>query len=201
MLKTFAGNARLTLVCADMLDVSVDDLAGQGMNKLVSNLPYSVGSRVLVNLMMSVKPPEIMVVTVQLEVAQRLAAAPSGNDYGMLSVWAQAGYDVEIVKKVSPSCFWPMPEVTSAVVRLSRHERYPLTAAQRKLFYGLTKQVFAHRRKQLSTSLARVDVVEGMNPKRATDLLAGIGVEGKARPENLGVEEWCALVKAMEQTS
>jgi len=103
----FKGVPTLSLVNADMLDIDTDELPGWDGRKVVSNLPYSVGSRILVNLMSATASPERIVVTVQLEVAQRLVAPPGNKQYGVLSVWAQAGYDVRLVRKVSPGCFWP----------------------------------------------------------------------------------------------
>jgi len=195
--EKFKDRKNFRLINADMLDVNADELADAGMNKVVSNLPYSVGSRILVDMVMARSNPCRMVVTVQLEVAQRLSAQPHGKEYGVLSVWAQYGYDVEVVKRVSPGCFWPMPEVTSAIVSMKKHDRFQLKSGQRKLFFEVTKQVFAHRRKQLATSLCKVDCPGEMKQDRAAALLAGIGVDPMARPENLGVAEWCALVKAL----
>jgi len=195
--ENFQERKNFELINADMLDVSADELASAGVNKVVSNLPYSVGSRILVDMIMARVSPGRMVVTVQLEVAQRLVAPPGGKEYGVLSVWAQSGYDLEIVKKVSPGCFWPKPEVTSAIVSLKKHDRFPMGPGQKKLFFAITKQVFAHRRKQLASSLGKVDGLEEMNQERAVALLGEIGVDSRARPENLGVAEWCKLVKAL----
>jgi len=180
---------------ADMLDVAIDGLTGVG--KLVSNLPYSVGSRIIVNMIMADHSPERMVVTVQLEVAQRIAAKPNGREYGVLSVWAQSGYDVEIVKNVSPGCFWPKPEVTSAIVSFRKHNRFRMEPVQRKLFFALTKEAFTHRRKQLASRLVRMPGIVDVDQKEVAIILEQIGVDAMARPENLGVDKWCELVKCL----
>lgn len=193
----FSGQDKLHLINADMLDVSADTLAVDGVNKLVSNLPYSVGSRILVDMMMAASTPAQMVVTVQLEVAQRLAAPPHGRQYGVLSVWAQAGYDVEIVKNISPTCFWPQPEVTSAIVNLKRHNRLPLSPVQKRIFFAVTKQVFTHRRKQLAVSLGRITDPLELDKEKAAEILDRMGIDLKARPENVSPAEWCELAKAI----
>jgi 16S rRNA (adenine1518-N6/adenine1519-N6)-dimethyltransferase len=195
--EKFQGKSNFKLISADMLDVSFDDLAESGVKKIVSNLPYSVGSRILVDMIMAAASPEQMVVTVQFEVAKRLTAQPHGKEYGVLSVWSQFGYDVEIVKSVSPGCFWPKPEVTSAIINMKKHNRFPLTAGQKSTFFSITKKMFAHRRKQLASSLGRVADLADMNQKKAVDVLEEIGVEVKSRPENLSVAEWCELAKAL----
>lgn len=195
--EKFRDVKNVKFVNADMLDVGVDGLSGVG--KLVSNLPYSVGSRIIVNMIMADHSPERMVVTVQLEVAQRIAAKPNGREYGVLSVWAQSGYDVEIVKNVSPGCFWPKPEVTSAIVSLKKHDRFRMEPGRRRLFFALTKEAFAHRRKQLASRLARMPGVVDVEQKEAAEILERIGVDVMARPENLGVDKWCELVKLLDR--
>lgn len=193
--EKFKDARNLELINADMLDVSMDALVGVG--KLVSNLPYSVGSRILVDMIMAESSPDQMVVTVQLEVARRIAAEPHGKEYGALSVWAQSGYDVEIVKNVSQGCFWPRPEVVSAIISLKKHDRFRMEPAQKKMFFTITKKMFSYRRKQLASSLGRIPDIVDIDQQRAVAVLEQIGIHAKARPENLGVQEWCALVKCL----
>jgi 16S rRNA (adenine1518-N6/adenine1519-N6)-dimethyltransferase len=182
----------LELMCADMLDVGAGILASSRLNKVVSNLPYSVGSRILVELAISDVRPQQIVVTVQEEVAGRLVARPGGKAYGALTVWIQACYDVSVVKTVSPTCFWPRPEVRSAIVNMVRHDRYAMNAGTRRFFYDLTKHMFTYRRKQLSTTLGKASGLFGgkMDP---FVVLGELGIDPKARPENLSVEDWRRL--------
>ncbi len=86
--------------------------------KLVSNLPYAVATPVISNLLMSDVQFERMVVTVQWEIAEKLTAAPGGNEFGALSVLVQTIADVEILRHVSPAAFWPRPAVESGIVRI-----------------------------------------------------------------------------------
>jgi 16S rRNA (adenine1518-N6/adenine1519-N6)-dimethyltransferase len=137
--------------------------------------------------------PERIAVTVQLEVAERLASAPGGSEYGLLAVWAQHDYAVRIVRKISPTCFWPVPEVTSALVTLTRlpHGGVDDTkdSAIREVFYSLTRQAFQHRRKCLKNALAA-----GRERNAVIDeALRRAGIDGGARPETLSPADWWRL--------
>jgi 16S rRNA (adenine1518-N6/adenine1519-N6)-dimethyltransferase len=170
----------LSVTAADALDWIADPPGGAlpDFDCLVSNLPYQAGTRILLELVMRRAVPA-MTVLVQTEVAERLAAKEGSKTRGLAGVWAQLDYDVEIVRKVAASCFWPRPEIGSSVVRLVRHDRHAaLSPAARDLFHRLTKQAFEHRRKQLG-SIFR-------------DL-----IQSTARAEQLSNEEWINLVKGL----
>ena len=174
--------AGLAVVAADALDVIARPEAfGLDLGSfdcLVSSLPYQAGTRILLELVQRRLPPT-MTVLVQTEVAERLAASEGGRVRGLAGVWAQLDYDVRIVRRVSPNCFWPRPEVGSSVVRLDRHDRNAnLTAEERKFFRRLTKRAFEHRRKQLGSVFK--------------DL-----IQSTARAEELSNADWIELVKGM----
>lgn len=156
---------------------------GGAFNKVVANLPYSVGSRILVELFQPPYRPDIIVVTVQREVADRLAARPGTKDYGVLGIFAQLDYDVAILKKISRTCFVPPPQVESAIVALRRRARREMELHDERDFRSLVKACFSHRRKQLG-SLA------------GSEALARAGIDPTRRPETLSVAEWCALANA-----
>lgn len=195
----FAGLAHVQLVEADMLDLRVDALTWPGtegpmrIDALVSNLPYSVGSRILVDVVRSSQPPPRVVVTVQREVAGRLSAGAGSPDYGLLSVWIQRAYRVRTVHVVGPRCFFPEPDVQSAVVLLEQRPDAPVVS---EAFYALTRRAFGQRRKQVAKSLTdagrAADVVRGC--------LRAIGQVETARPEDLGVDEWVALAAQVGAT-
>ena len=125
-------------------------------------------------------PPETMVVLVQTEVAERLAAHEGSKVRGLAGVRVQLDYDVSIVRKVSASCFWPRPEIGSTVVKLVRHHRNDGEGADvRRVFRMLTKQAFEHRRKQLGS------------------IFKGV-IESTARAEDLSNEDWLELSRNIE---
>ena len=187
----------LNLIEGDALDIDEDFLQREGITKVVSNLPYSVGSRVLMNFFSLSCPPAQITVMVQLEVAQRLSAGPGDEDRGLLGVWAQRVYSVKTVKVISPNCFYPRPQVKSAVVVL---ERLPLDVVQkgdRALFRELTKGAFSFRRKQMATIMTRLSAKLGLTVEQAVSVLPEIGLDPRIRPEMLTVDQWQALADGL----
>ena len=168
----------LTVRAGDALDL-IKDGSCDGFPALVSNLPYQAGTRILLELTQRTNAPETAVVLVQTEVAERLAAGPGSKVRGLAGVWVQLDYDVQLVRAVKASCFWPRPEIGSTVVRLTRHHRNDArTPDWRARFRQITKQAFEHRRKQLGA------IFKGQ-------------VQSTARAEQLSNADWLAFVDAM----
>lgn len=168
---------RLRVIEGDALD-HVRTLAS--FPRMISNLPYQAGTRILLELVQMRKIAS-MTVLVQTEVAERLAAKEGSKTRGLAGVWAQLDYDVRIVRKVSAACFWPRPEIGSSVVTLVRHDRnVGLSERERSVFHSLTKTAFAHRRKQLGTIFK--------------DL-----IQSTARAEELANEEWINIAKGIAE--
>ena len=176
----------LTVRAGDALDL-IKDSSCDGFPALVSNLPYQAGTRILLELTggtrscasesgVSADAPETIVVLVQTEVAERLAAGPGSKTRGLAGVWVQLDYDVQLVRAVKASCFWPRPEIGSTVVRLTRHHRNDArTPDWRARFRQITKQAFEHRRKQLGA------IFKGL-------------IQSTARAEQLSNADWLELV-------
>lgn len=182
--ESLGNPPNLTVIAGDALEV-IHTLKGSSSSpftRMISNLPYQAGTRILLDLVLMRTIPT-MTVLVQSEVADRLAAKEGSKTRGLAGVWAQLDYDVEVVRKVSPSCFWPRPAIASSVVRLRRHNRHDdLSEEARRVFHRLTKQAFEHRRKQLG-SIFR-------------DL-----IQSTKRAEELSNDEWIALSKALAEQS
>lgn len=181
--QTLGGIPKFTLHHADALDLDLAGLLADGLHKVVANLPYSVGTRILVELCQAPARPERMVVTVQREVADRMVAAPGKKDYGVLSVLLQLDYAVSLHKTVPRGCFFPVPQVESAIVLLQRQPRAPYPADPAR-YRSLVKRCFEHRRKQLG-SLIRNDAA-----------IAQAGLDPHQRPETIPVEGWVRLSDA-----
>ena len=172
--KSLGDPPALEVVAGDALDVEIAD----GYDCMISNLPYQAGTRILLELAIKRTLP-MMTVLVQSEVAERLAAGEGSKIRGLAGVWAQLDYDVRIVRKVSASCFWPRPEVSSTVVKLVRHDRnIGLSEKERSFFRSLTKRAFEHRRKQLGS------VFKDM-------------IKSTARAEELSNNDWIELTKGL----
>lgn len=190
--ERFAKTGNLELLEADVMDLDLEDLLARGVTKVVSNLPYSIGSRLIVRLVESPRAPGQMVVTVQREVAARLTAAPGTKDYGLLSVLAQLRYDIRIRKEVSPTCFLPPPEVWSAMTHLVLREPAAPPPQDPAHFKALLKTAFAQRRKQLASILRRGKAAAGLDR-----ILKTARVDTRARPETLSPAQWVDLSNAL----
>ena len=195
---TFGSVAHLDLICADAMDCDFDALLAAGVNKVVANLPYSVASRLLVDLASSHAPPARIVVMVQEEVAHRLAAEAGSKAFGLLSVRIQLAYDVSIVKKVSPSCFLPPPKVGSMIVEMVRAPDYGLQPERGPVFCHLLKVAFAHRRKQLHGILMKQFSDWAPSADTADTCLRDAHIAPTARPGEVPVTSWVALANHVD---
>jgi 16S rRNA (adenine1518-N6/adenine1519-N6)-dimethyltransferase len=194
--EAFGSRENFTLITSDALDVSIGEIKQQHrLNIFISNLPYSVGSRILVECFKLADGFDRLVVTVQLEVAERLAALPNTSDFGLLSIWAHLDYDVKIAKRVAHSCFYPRPQVTSAIVVMQRTRRRRAAIARPDLFDALIKHTFSHRRKQLGTTMQRFSFA-GIKDDPA-GAPARVGIDPTRRPETLTVDEWLLLTNEL----
>ncbi len=154
LLKVRLAAAReLTLVRADALDYLRSATTDWSDWKMVSNLPYSVASPILVDLAQNERGPRRMVATLQIEVARRLAAAAGDPDYGLLSLLVQLDYVPTAFFKIPAGCFFPEPDVDSACVCLVRRPEPLLPAARRQLFVEVVKLAFSQRRKMMHNLL------------------------------------------------
>jgi 16S rRNA (adenine1518-N6/adenine1519-N6)-dimethyltransferase len=180
-----ADRANVTVVEVDAMRADWESLLDAGERwTMVANLPYNVATPLVCDLLDGVPAIESMLIMVQREVAERLAAPPGSKQYGAVSVkvayWAAA----RIVGHVPASVFVPRPNVESALVRIDR--RQP-PAVDREALFALVRTAFGQRRKMLRRSLAGA-----VDPA----VFAAAGVSPEARPEQLAVDEWVRLVNA-----
>lgn len=160
--------------------------SGASRWKIVANLPYSVGSRFIVNVMEADPLPEKMVFMVQKEVADRLTAQPGSKAYGPLAIWSQLNFDVKNIKNVSPNCFMPAPKVWSAVVRFEKRATPRAEVTDYARFKKLVKTAFTQRRKQIGSNLRK-------NLPDYFQTLEKTGIDPTTRPEQISIEQWVAL--------
>ena len=191
--RELGGIEAFELVEADALSLHPRDLMAEGPFKVVANIPYHITSPLLHAFLEGDRPPELTVLLVQLEVAERVASPPGGMSY--LSVFAQNVADAEVVARVPAAAFEPEPEVDSAVLRL-RHRPNPTVppGPEREPFYRVVQAGFRQRRKQVHNGLTReLPVDRGV----VESALAGCGVTPDRRPQTLTVEEWACLTRAL----
>ena len=160
--------------------------------KLVANLPFAVATPVISNLLLSDVPIERMVVTVQWEIAEKLAAEPGGKEFGALSVLVQAIADVEILRRLPPTAFWPRPAVNSGIVRIRPRPAKRAAIPDLLRLRGFLRDLYSHRRKNLRGGL--LSIPGGMHDKAMVDAkLAELGYTGTERAETLSVEQHLQL--------
>ncbi|MBE0412864.1 16S rRNA (adenine(1518)-N(6)/adenine(1519)-N(6))-dimethyltransferase RsmA [Yoonia sp.] len=183
---------RLTVLIGDALDL--DPLAYLTPPiKVAANLPYNVGTELLVRWL---TPPEwppfwgSLTLMFQREVAQRIVAQPGGKAYGRLALLAQWRTDPRIVLELPPEAFSPPPKVNSAVVHLTAlaAPRYPANAAT---LNKVVAAAFNQRRKMLRSAL------KPLHPE-IEDYLTAVGIKPTERAEQIGLEAFCALARALD---
>lgn len=150
------------------------------------NLPYQITSLVLFGLLPALAAPGVRgaILMMQDEVATRCAAGPGGKEYGVLSVLLQARARIRRLFQVKPGCFLPPPKVDSAVIELRPREK-PVELGEMGI--SLVKRLFQERRKQVGGVLKR------LYPGRAEAWLEAAGIDPKARPEQLGLDDFRRL--------
>lgn len=181
---------RLTVVTADALRIGSDDLPGPSPTALVANLPYNVAVPVLLHLLATLPTLRRTLVMVQAEVADRLAAGPGSRTYGVPSVKARWYADVRRAGSVSRSVFWPVPNVDSGLVALTRHQP-PSTTATRAEVFAVVDAAFGQRRKTLRSALA----AWAGSPAAAEQALRAAGVDPSLRGEALTVADFAAVAE------
>jgi 16S rRNA (adenine1518-N6/adenine1519-N6)-dimethyltransferase len=168
---------------------------GASRFKLVANLPYAVATPLIGNLLLSDWIPERMVVTVQWEIAERLTANPGTKEYSALSVFVQSVADVEIIRRLAPSVFWPKPQVASAIVMIRPNAAKRQHVGDATRFRHFLRDLYTHRRKNLRSALAALPQSFRDKPK-VDQRLAELGLEGTVRAEALDVEQHLRLCAA-----
>lgn len=154
---TLGGYDNVEIINDDILKVDIAALAEEKNDgrpiKVVANLPYYITTPIIMGLFESRVPIESITVMVQKEVADRMQCGPGSKDYGALSLAVQYYAKPQIVANVPPNCFMPRPNVGSAVIRLTRHEKPPVEVTDEKLMFRLIRASFNQRRKTLVNGL------------------------------------------------
>jgi 16S rRNA (adenine1518-N6/adenine1519-N6)-dimethyltransferase len=196
VLRTVVGD-RVRIEHGDAVTVDLDTLlaASPSPRACVSNLPYNVAVPVVVRLLEEADALERILVMVQREVGERLAAEPGDAQYGAVSVKVAYFAEAQVVGLVPPTVFVPKPKVDSALVRLRRRSAPPVTVPSADDLFTLVRAGFAQRRKMLRRSL--VPVLGDATP----DVLAAAGIAPTDRAEALGLDDWAALARCAAEAA
>jgi 16S rRNA (adenine1518-N6/adenine1519-N6)-dimethyltransferase len=185
---------RLGVVAGDAMQVDLASYVQSGPARVVANLPYNIATALLVSwLAVEPWPPwyDKLVLTFQREVAERIVAGPGTKSYGRLSVLAGWRATAQILFDIAPRAFVPAPQVTSSVVRLVPRAQ-PLPC-ERRLLERVAEAAFGQRRKMLRQSLKSLGV-------DAPSLLMGADIDPTARAEDISVEGFVAMARALAAT-
>jgi len=176
---------------ADAVTVDLDELTGGEPWPVAANLPYSVATPIVRRLL---RRPDLfprLVVMVQREVAERMAAPPGGRARGLLTLEVELAARATVLFTVPPAAFSPPPRVDSSVVQLECHARR-LDGALAERVLSLAAAAFTHRRKKLSTSLRG-----GADPAALERALASARIADGSRPEHLELGQWVSLARSL----
>jgi 16S rRNA (adenine1518-N6/adenine1519-N6)-dimethyltransferase len=207
--ETTGALANVTVLNADILQdknhlnpVVLDTLEGLRRRedtrrlKLVANLPYVVATPVISNFLLTGLPFERMVVTLQWELAERVAASPSTKDYSALSVLVQSLADVEIIRRLPPQAFWPRPKVDSAIVFIRPNAGKRARIADVPRFQAFVRDLYLHRRKNLRGALLPSHG-KRFTKEQLDQRLRAHGFDPSGRAEALTVEDHIRLWDAL----
>src|SRR5690606_748314 len=175
------------IIEADFLKQDIGKVMG-GKYIVIGNFPYNISSQIFFKILPERDQVVEVVCMLQKEVAQRIASPKGNRDYGILSVFLQAYYDIEYLFDVSSAVFDPPPKVTSGVIRLVRNQVQSL-ACDEKLISRVVKQAFSRRRKTLRNALKPMGLTEGLNADAMLD----------KRAEQLGVDEFVELTNKIQE--
>ncbi|HAG06720.1 MAG TPA: 16S rRNA (adenine(1518)-N(6)/adenine(1519)-N(6))-dimethyltransferase [Peptococcaceae bacterium] len=200
--ETLAPYRNVRVLHGDALEVDFQALAaahgGKTPYKVAGNLPYNITGPLVARLLREPYSIERLVLMVQKEVADRFVAQPGTRDYGSLTVLVRYRTHCRVVAGVSRRCFYPPPEVASAVVQMVVREEPPAAVLDEHLFWRVVRAAFAQRRKTLKNAL-RAQM--GMDTGYWERVLAQAGIDPQRRGETLSIGEFAALTNVLAEAT
>ncbi len=182
---------KLTVHGGDVLKLDWEELFTAAPYIMVANLPYNISSQVVFKIIDQRHLFDHLVLMFQREVGERLAAAPGGKDYGILSVLTQLWFDIKLVTLVKPGAFNPPPKVDSIVLHFKRRATPKVDPIDEDLFRRVVKGAFTQRRKTLRNSL----LASSFHAEEIDKALAFAQISPKTRGEALSLEDFSLLTK------
>ncbi|MCL6454538.1 MAG: 16S rRNA (adenine(1518)-N(6)/adenine(1519)-N(6))-dimethyltransferase RsmA [Alicyclobacillus sp.] len=196
--RVLAPFPNVEVVYGDFLQVDLaalwrEHFEGCDSVRVIANLPYYVTTPILFRLLEAGLPIAQIIVMVQREVADRMAAKPGGKDFGALTLAVQYYAEVERILRVPPGAFMPSPDVESAVVRLTMRVEPPVSGVSAEELFRVVRAAFSMRRKTLLNNLSQG---LGLCKPVCTAMLEQAGIAPVRRGETLSLEEFAAVARA-----
>ena len=182
------------IVQADALEFDYEAFGGGKPWRMTGNLPYNIATPLIMRLIEMHDGPELLVVMVQKEVAERFAARPGTREYGSLSVATQYAMEVHREFTLGPGAFYPRPKIDSTVVRLVRREQRAVRTADEHWFLQVVRAAFAYRRKTLANSLS---LALGVQRAAVADVLQTAGLDTEIRGEQLDLADFARVADGL----
>ena len=195
--KTLEHYDNVRVVHGDIMRTDIETLMNHKPFKVCANLPYYITTPIIMKLLEQKLPIERIVVMVQKEVAERMVAVPGHKIYGALSVSVQYYTEPKMLFEISPKCFMPAPEVTSAVVAMDVRREPPVDLMDEKRFFSVVKAAFQQQRKTLSNALKNT----GMSKEQIANVLEAASIDGKRRGETLSLQEFADIANYWVKTT
>ena len=199
---TLAEYDNVTIINDDILKVDINKIVKEKNDgkpiKVVANLPYYITTPIIMGLFESHVPLKSITIMVQKEVADRMQVGPGTKDYGALSLAVQYYAKPEIVANVPPNCFIPRPNVGSAVIRLTRHEKPPVKVKDEAYMFALIRASFNQRRKTLLNGLTNAGNL-GVTKESILTALEHMGLPATVRGEALTLEQFGTLSNLLRE--
>ena len=198
--ETLSAYDNVTVINADILKLDIQKIADEHNGgrpiKVVANLPYYITTPIIMGLFESHVPIDNLTVMVQKEVARRMEVGPGTKDYGALSLAVQYYALPYIVANVPCNCFMPRPNVDSAVIRLTRHTKPPVTVKDEKLMFAIIRAAFNQRRKTLVNAVSNAAELN-VGKEELQAALDKLGLSPTVRGEALTLEQFAALADTL----
>jgi 16S rRNA (adenine1518-N6/adenine1519-N6)-dimethyltransferase len=194
----FKDNRNLSIICADILTINLDAFTQKiGEYIVVANLPYYIGTSIIQKFLELSHKPKRIVVMLQKEVAESIAASNENNTY--LSAYVKYFGHPEIIKIISPESFNPKPKVYSAILKIDLHDvrQVSISDNSENKFFSLIRIGFSAPRKQLRNVFAKA---LNIHPFEIEIALTKAGINPKNRAGNLNLQQWSQLYEAVKDT-
>ena len=171
------------------------DLSNLNQYKVVANIPYNITSPLIRKFLEGENKPELMVLTIQKEVAERITAKPGSSERGLLTIIVEFYADAEIILEVPRKNFYPVPKVDSAVIKLTVNRKPSTENIEPKIFFKIVKAGFSSKRRQIHNSLS---ATFHWTQEETKDILSEAKINSTDRAEDLTLQNWLKLYDVLK---